>query len=60
MVDQVAPSRSKSHTTTEIQSSVIPQDVGDDNLDIEVAHIGNDPLFGVPNLEVTFAQSSST
>nr|GFB16131.1 integrase, catalytic region, zinc finger, CCHC-type, peptidase aspartic, catalytic [Tanacetum cinerariifolium] len=59
-VDQDAPSLSKSHTTTEIQSSVIPQDVGDDNLDIEVAHMGNDPLFGVSILEVTFAQSSST
>nr|GEX16150.1 retrovirus-related Pol polyprotein from transposon TNT 1-94 [Tanacetum cinerariifolium] len=50
-IDQDAPSTSKSHTTTEIQSSVIPQDVGDDNLDMEVAHIRNDPLFGVPILE---------
>nr|GEZ53965.1 hypothetical protein [Tanacetum cinerariifolium] len=55
-----APSPSKSHTTTEIQSSVIPQDVGDDNLDMEVAHMGNDPLFGVPIPEVTSMQSSST
>nr|GFC66176.1 putative ribonuclease H-like domain-containing protein [Tanacetum cinerariifolium] len=59
-VDQDAPSLSKSHTTTEIQSSVIPQDIGDDNLDIEVAHIGNDPLFGVPIPKVISAQSSST
>nr|GEU50788.1 hypothetical protein [Tanacetum cinerariifolium] len=59
-VDQDAPSLSKSHTTTEIQSSVIPQDIGDDNLDMEVAHMGNDPLFGVHILEVTSAQSSST
>nr|GEV20089.1 retrovirus-related Pol polyprotein from transposon TNT 1-94 [Tanacetum cinerariifolium] len=44
-VDQDAPSLSKTHTTTEIQSSVIRQDVRDDNLDIEVAHIGNDPLL---------------
>nr|GEV00764.1 copia protein [Tanacetum cinerariifolium] len=42
------------------QSYVIPQDVEEDNHDIEVAHIGNDPLFGVPILEVTSAQSSST
>nr|GFA70926.1 retrovirus-related Pol polyprotein from transposon TNT 1-94 [Tanacetum cinerariifolium] len=41
-------------------STVIPQDVGDDNLDIEVAHMGNDPLLGVPILEVTSEQSSST
>nr|GEV35710.1 hypothetical protein [Tanacetum cinerariifolium] len=58
--DQDAPSLSKSHTTTKIQSIVIPQDVRDDNLDMEVAHMGNDPLFGVPILEVTSAQSSST
>nr|GEW95208.1 hypothetical protein [Tanacetum cinerariifolium] len=54
-VDQDAPSPSKSLTTTEIQSSVIPQDVGDDNLDMEVAHIGNDSLLGVPIPEVTSA-----
>nr|GEZ43190.1 retrovirus-related Pol polyprotein from transposon TNT 1-94 [Tanacetum cinerariifolium] len=47
-IDQDAPSLSKSHTTAETQSSVIPQDVEEDNIDIEVAHIGNDPLFGVP------------
>nr|GEV55358.1 integrase, catalytic region, zinc finger, CCHC-type, peptidase aspartic, catalytic [Tanacetum cinerariifolium] len=41
-VDQDAPSPSKSITPTKIQSSVILQDVGDDNLDIEVAHMGND------------------
>nr|GFB73100.1 retrovirus-related Pol polyprotein from transposon TNT 1-94 [Tanacetum cinerariifolium] len=51
-VDQDAPPLSKSHTTTEIESSVIPQDVGDDNLDMEVAHMGNDPLIGVPIPEV--------
>nr|GEU78036.1 retrovirus-related Pol polyprotein from transposon TNT 1-94 [Tanacetum cinerariifolium] len=60
MIDQDAPSSSKSHTTTEIQSSVIPQDVEQDNLDMEVAHIKNDPLFGVPILEVSSTQSSST
>nr|GFC32618.1 retrovirus-related Pol polyprotein from transposon TNT 1-94 [Tanacetum cinerariifolium] len=56
MVDQDASSTSKTHTTTEIQSLVIPQDVGDDNLDMEVAHIRNDPLFSVPIPEVTSAQ----
>nr|GEW58901.1 retrovirus-related Pol polyprotein from transposon TNT 1-94 [Tanacetum cinerariifolium] len=59
-VDQDAPSASKSYTTTEIQPSFIRQDVEEDNLDIEVAHIGNDPLLGVPITEVTFTQSSST
>nr|GFC04898.1 retrovirus-related Pol polyprotein from transposon TNT 1-94 [Tanacetum cinerariifolium] len=41
-------------------STVILQDVGNDNLDIEVAHMGNNPLLGVPFLEVTSEQSSST
>nr|GEV87201.1 reverse transcriptase domain-containing protein [Tanacetum cinerariifolium] len=50
-VKQDAPSTSNSPAPTETQSSVIPQDVGDHNLDIEVAHLGNDPLFGVPILE---------
>nr|GFB79407.1 integrase, catalytic region, zinc finger, CCHC-type, peptidase aspartic, catalytic [Tanacetum cinerariifolium] len=59
-VDQDAPLTSKSLTTIKIQSSVIPLDVEDDNLDIEVAHMGNDPLLGVPIPEVTSAQSSST
>nr|GFC60268.1 hypothetical protein [Tanacetum cinerariifolium] len=44
-VDQDAPSPCKSLTPTEIQSSVSLQDVGDDNLDMEVAHMGNDPLL---------------
>nr|GEU47759.1 integrase, catalytic region, zinc finger, CCHC-type, peptidase aspartic, catalytic [Tanacetum cinerariifolium] len=59
-VDQDAPSLSNSQTTPKIQSSVIPQDVEEDIHDIEVAHMGNDPLFGVPIPEVTSVQSSST
>nr|GEV44054.1 hypothetical protein [Tanacetum cinerariifolium] len=55
-VDQDAPSLSKSHTTIEIQSS----DVKEDNLDMEVSHMWNDPLFGVHIPEATSAQSSST
>nr|GEY88214.1 integrase, catalytic region, zinc finger, CCHC-type, peptidase aspartic, catalytic [Tanacetum cinerariifolium] len=58
-VDQDAPSPSKSQTTPKTQSSVIPQDVEEDIHDTEVAHMGNDPLFGVPILEVTSTQSSS-
>nr|GEZ29263.1 hypothetical protein [Tanacetum cinerariifolium] len=59
-VDQDAPSPSKSLTPTEIQSSVILQDVGNDYLDIEVAHMGNDLLLSVPTPEVSSKQSSST
>nr|GEW96363.1 hypothetical protein [Tanacetum cinerariifolium] len=47
-VDQDEPSPSKSQTTPETQSSVIPQDVEEDIHDIEVAHMGNDPLFVEP------------
>nr|GEX28258.1 reverse transcriptase domain-containing protein [Tanacetum cinerariifolium] len=47
-VDQDAPSPSKSQTTPETQSPVIPQNVEKDIHDIEVAYMGNDPLFGVP------------
>nr|GEZ87197.1 integrase, catalytic region, zinc finger, CCHC-type, peptidase aspartic, catalytic [Tanacetum cinerariifolium] len=58
-VDQDAPSPSKSQTTPETQSAIIPQDVKEDNINIEVAHMGNDSLFGVPIPEVNSAQSSS-
>nr|GFC33386.1 retrovirus-related Pol polyprotein from transposon TNT 1-94 [Tanacetum cinerariifolium] len=59
-VDQDAPSPSKSPTPTETQSLAILQDVGNDNLDIEVEHMGNDMLLGVPITEVASGQSSST
>nr|GEU29900.1 uncharacterized mitochondrial protein AtMg00810-like [Tanacetum cinerariifolium] len=60
MVDQDAPALSKCQTTPETQPPVIPQDVEEDNHDIEVAHMGNDPLFGMPIREVASDQSSST
>ncbi|GJZ43807.1 putative ribonuclease H-like domain-containing protein, partial [Tanacetum coccineum] len=44
-VDQDAPSPSNSQTTPETQFPVIPNDVVEDNHDIEVAHMGNDPYF---------------
>nr|GFB36710.1 retrovirus-related Pol polyprotein from transposon TNT 1-94 [Tanacetum cinerariifolium] len=58
-VEEDAPSMSNSPTPTETQSLVIPQDVREENLDMEVAHIGNDPLFGVPIPKVTSAQSTT-
>nr|GEX24133.1 copia protein [Tanacetum cinerariifolium] len=39
---------------------IIPQDVEEDILDIEVAHTGNDPLFSMPIPKVASEQSSST
>nr|GEW91196.1 integrase, catalytic region, zinc finger, CCHC-type, peptidase aspartic, catalytic [Tanacetum cinerariifolium] len=47
-VDQDEPSPSKSQTTPEAQSPIIPQDVEEDNHDIEVAHMRNDPLYVMP------------
>nr|GFA24008.1 retrovirus-related Pol polyprotein from transposon TNT 1-94 [Tanacetum cinerariifolium] len=46
--------------STKTQSPVIPQYVEEDIHDIEVAHIGNNPLFGVTIPEVASTQSSST
>nr|GFA13005.1 hypothetical protein [Tanacetum cinerariifolium] len=58
-VEQDAPSTSNSTTPTETKSSIIPKYVGDDNLDIEVAHMGSDPLFGIPIPEVNSDQSTT-
>ncbi|GKF67902.1 hypothetical protein Tco_0197581, partial [Tanacetum coccineum] len=46
-VDQDAPSPSTSHTTQETQTLILSHDVEEDNHDIEVAHMGNDPYFGI-------------
>nr|GEW90078.1 hypothetical protein [Tanacetum cinerariifolium] len=59
-VDQDAPSPIKSQTTPITQPPVIPNDVEKDNHNIEVAHMGNDPFFGMPIPEVASDQSSST
>ncbi|GKE08766.1 retrovirus-related pol polyprotein from transposon TNT 1-94 [Tanacetum coccineum] len=59
-VDQDTPSPSNSQTTPETQPPVIPNDVEEYNHDIEVAHMGNDPYFGVPIPEVPSDQSSSS
>ncbi|GKF61305.1 hypothetical protein Tco_0181359 [Tanacetum coccineum] len=48
-VDQDAPSPSNSHTTQETQTPIISQDVEEDNHDIEVAHMGNDPYCDNPS-----------
>ncbi|GKB83206.1 hypothetical protein Tco_0950101 [Tanacetum coccineum] len=59
-VDQDAPTTSNSHTPQETQTPIISHDVEEDNHDIEVAHMGNDPYFGIPIPEVTSDQSSSS
>ncbi|GJV45052.1 retrovirus-related pol polyprotein from transposon TNT 1-94 [Tanacetum coccineum] len=58
-VDQDAPSPSHSQTTPETQPPIIPNDVEEDNHDIEIAHMGNDPYFGIPIPEIPSDQSSS-
>ncbi|GJQ95949.1 retrovirus-related pol polyprotein from transposon TNT 1-94 [Tanacetum coccineum] len=44
-VDQDAPSPSNSQTTPETHSPIIPNDVKEDNHDLDVAHMNNDPFF---------------
>ncbi|GJT23703.1 copia protein [Tanacetum coccineum] len=59
-VDQDAPSPSNSQTTPETQSPVIPNDVEEDNHELDVAHMNNDPFFGIPIPENDSEASSSS
>ncbi|GKB03440.1 ribonuclease H-like domain-containing protein [Tanacetum coccineum] len=59
-VDQDAPSPSISQTTLKTQSPIIPDDVEEDNHDLDIAHMDNDPYFGIPIPEVPSDQSLST
>nr|GEY52677.1 retrovirus-related Pol polyprotein from transposon TNT 1-94 [Tanacetum cinerariifolium] len=57
IADVIPPVQAES--TGSPSSTLVDQDVEEDIHDIEVAHMGNDPLFGVPIPEVSFTQSSS-
>ncbi|GJU25674.1 hypothetical protein Tco_1164295 [Tanacetum coccineum] len=57
--DQDEPSPSTSQTPQESQSSVILFDVEEQFQDIKVAHLDNDPFFGVPVPEPNSKESSS-
>ncbi|GJR31382.1 retrovirus-related pol polyprotein from transposon TNT 1-94 [Tanacetum coccineum] len=59
IVYQDAPSPSNSQTTPETQSPIIPNDVEEDNHDLDVSHMNNDPFFGITIPEVPSDQSSS-
>ncbi|GKB50196.1 integrase, catalytic region, zinc finger, CCHC-type containing protein [Tanacetum coccineum] len=59
-VDKDAPSPSNSQTLLETQSPVIPNDVEEDNHDLDVAHMNKDPFFGIPILENVSETSSSS
>ncbi|GKG39452.1 hypothetical protein Tco_0463597, partial [Tanacetum coccineum] len=54
-----APSPSNSQTTPETQSPIIPNDVEEDNHDLDIAYINNDPFFGIPIPKNNFEVSSS-
>ncbi|GJY76157.1 retrovirus-related pol polyprotein from transposon TNT 1-94 [Tanacetum coccineum] len=47
-IDQDAPSPSNSQTTPETQSPVISNDFEEENHDLDVVHMNNDPFFGIP------------
>ncbi|GJS59136.1 putative ribonuclease H-like domain-containing protein [Tanacetum coccineum] len=59
-VNQDAPSPSTSQTPQETQPPVIPSGVEEEFHDIKVAHLDNDPFFGVPIPEPISKESSST
>nr|GEW65973.1 retrovirus-related Pol polyprotein from transposon TNT 1-94 [Tanacetum cinerariifolium] len=59
-VDQNAPSPSNSQTTPDTQYLIIPNDDEDDNHDLDVAHMNNNPFFDLPIPEVSSDQSSAT
>nr|GEV70561.1 hypothetical protein [Tanacetum cinerariifolium] len=59
-VDQDAPSPSNFQTTLETHYLIIPKDVEEDNHDLDIAHMNNDPFFGIPIPKAPSDQSLST
>ncbi|GJZ10352.1 retrovirus-related pol polyprotein from transposon TNT 1-94 [Tanacetum coccineum] len=59
-VDQDAPSLSTSQTTLQLQSQTIPRSAEEESHDLEVAHMSNDPYFGIPIPETVSEESSSS
>ncbi|GJX39075.1 retrovirus-related pol polyprotein from transposon TNT 1-94 [Tanacetum coccineum] len=59
-VDQDAPSPSNSQTTPETQSPVIPNDVEEDNHDLDIVHMNNDLFFGISIPEHDYKAYSSS
>nr|GEY26043.1 integrase, catalytic region, zinc finger, CCHC-type, peptidase aspartic, catalytic [Tanacetum cinerariifolium] len=60
LVDQDEPSLKTSQTTQQSQSQEIPLSVEEDSHDLEVAHMSNDPYFGILIPEIVFDESSSS
>ncbi|GJV89102.1 retrovirus-related pol polyprotein from transposon TNT 1-94 [Tanacetum coccineum] len=59
-VDQDAPLPSTSQTTPQSQSQTIPLCVEEESHDLEVAHMINDPYFGIQIPETISEESSSS
>ncbi|GJV75129.1 retrovirus-related pol polyprotein from transposon TNT 1-94 [Tanacetum coccineum] len=61
-VDQDVPTPSNSQTTPETRSPVISNDVKEENHDLGVAHMNNDPFFGISfpenNSEASFSSDT--
>nr|GFA05131.1 retrovirus-related Pol polyprotein from transposon TNT 1-94 [Tanacetum cinerariifolium] len=51
VVDQDAPSPSNSQTTPKTQSPILSNDVEEDNHDLDVAHMNNDPFFAFADID---------
>nr|GEV17679.1 integrase, catalytic region, zinc finger, CCHC-type, peptidase aspartic, catalytic [Tanacetum cinerariifolium] len=60
IIPQVQADSTGSPSSTAVDQDAPSSKVEKDNLDIEVAHMGNDPLIGASIPEVTSSQSSST
>nr|GEY22660.1 retrovirus-related Pol polyprotein from transposon TNT 1-94 [Tanacetum cinerariifolium] len=58
-VDQDAPSPSTSQTTPESQTQTIPLRAKEESHDLEVAHMSNDPYFGILIPKIVSEESSS-
>nr|GEU34357.1 hypothetical protein [Tanacetum cinerariifolium] len=59
-LDQDAPSTSNSQTSPQPQSQEIPLCDEEESRDLKVAHMNNDPYFGILIPETVFAESSSS
>ncbi|GJU88656.1 hypothetical protein Tco_1301079 [Tanacetum coccineum] len=58
IVNQDAPSLSTSQTTPQSQSQTIPLSAEEESHYLEVAHMSNDPYFGIPILETVYEESA--
>ncbi|GJZ43799.1 retrovirus-related pol polyprotein from transposon TNT 1-94 [Tanacetum coccineum] len=60
IIDQNAPSPSNSQITPKTKSHILPNDVEEENHGLDVAHMNNDPFFGILIPENNYEASSSS